>query len=77
MEDQEIIVFVEVRYRNHSSFGGALESIDQRKQKRLRSSATHYMQMHAELGRRPCRFDVIGITGPTAQESIEWIRDAF
>lgn len=75
MEDQESIVFVEVRYRNQNSFGGALESIDYRKQEKLRASAAHFIQTHAE--QRACRFDVIAITGTVVQENIEWIRNAF
>ena len=77
MEDGESVVLIEVRYRADSNFGGPLESIDQRKQRKLRSSAAHYMQAHREYDNRPCRFDVIAITGVPGKENIEWIRNAF
>jgi len=43
MRDRDYIVFVEVRYRASSNFGGALESIDQFKQAKLRRAAEFYL----------------------------------
>ena len=72
MRDGDCLVFVEVRYRTDSRFGGALGSVDQRKQRRLILAAEHYL---ARTGwRGPCRFDVVGLSpGHAAQ----WVRDAF
>ena len=44
MLEQNTIVFVEVRYRKDNQYGGGLESIDFRKQKKLLTTATHYLQ---------------------------------
>jgi len=35
MQDQETIVFIEVRYRKNNDFGGALASITQSKQNKI------------------------------------------
>ena len=75
MQDTDSLVFVEVRYRRQSQFGTALESVDRRKQLRLIACARHYMQAHPQVARKPCRFDVVSISGP--QGEIEWIRNAF
>ncbi len=77
MEDGEYVVFVEVRYRNSNSFGGALASITTRKQQKLRACAEHYRQSHRGYGSRPCRFDVISITGTENIAEPQWVRDAF
>ena len=72
MQDDNQLVFVEVRYRKHSAFGSAIESIDRTKQGRLVHAAEYYLQ---QTGRdQACRFDVVGIDGAGR---IDWIPDAF
>jgi putative endonuclease len=73
MIDGVELVFVEVRYRRGTRFGGPLGSIDRAKQRRIGLAAAHYLQRHAWSG--PCRFDVVGLDG--ASDRPEWIRDAF
>lgn len=72
MRDGEQLVFVEVRMRRRTDFGGALTSVDQRKQQRLILAAQHYLQKNRWQG--PCRFDVIGFDGDADGD---WIKDAF
>ncbi len=76
MEDGRCLVFVEVRYRRSARFGGALVSVDARKQARLRRAAEHYRQTHSSTARNPCRFDVIGIEDKQ-ENTIQWIKNAF
>lgn len=73
MHDGEVLVFVEVRYRNSNAFGSPAETVDRRKQERLRAAASHYLVKHAID--RACRFDVVAVSGSEAH--IEWLRDAF
>jgi putative endonuclease len=73
MQEQQTLVFVEVRYRRSSRFGGAVASVDVRKQQRLIATAHGYLQQHPHDG--PCRFDVVGIGGDT--DEIEWLKNAF
>lgn len=71
MRDRQTLVFIEVRQRASLRFGGAIASIDQRKQQKLIVTAQLYL---ARLPRTPpCRFDALLVQG----ERIEWIRDAF
>ena len=63
MLDADTVVFVEVRYRLHASFGGALGSIDGRKQKRLVLAASLFLQKECRWATHPCRFDVVALQG--------------
>jgi len=74
MQDRDSVVFVEVRYRRQTRFGSAAESVDRRKQSRLIACAQHYLQMHPQTARLPCRFDVVTIDG---SDGLDWIRNAF
>lgn len=72
MQHNELLVFVEVRYRRHEMYGGALESVDYRKQQRIIHSAQYYLQRKAIDV--PVRFDVIAVS---ANHQIDWVIDAF
>ena len=65
------LVFVEVRKRAGSAFGGAAASVGGVKQRRIVFAARHYLLRLRETP--PCRFDVIGMEG----ERIHWLRAAF
>jgi len=58
--DNRTVVFVEVRFRSHQHFGGALESVDYRKQRKLRRTAYAWLQQH-ESSMTPARIDVIAL----------------
>ena len=71
--DGDTLVFVEVRFRKDSRFGGAGATVDARKQGKLLASADRYLQEHRLDC--PCRFDVIAIDG--SADNINWITNAF
>ena len=78
MLDSDTVVFVEVRYRLHADFGGALGSIDGRKQKRLVLAATLFLQKEARWASYPCRFDVVALQGSRhAGQPLQWLKNAF
>ena len=54
------IVFVEVKTRSSSLFGGAVGAINARKRAAVTRTATAYLGRHG-LWDRPCRFDVVTI----------------
>ncbi len=71
--DGAITVFVEVRKRASSDFGGAAASITAAKRLKVLKAARHYL---SKLSAMPqCRFDALLIQGEPPK--IEWIRDAF
>ena len=75
MLDGDTVVFVEVRYRKHAAWGGALESVDARKRQRLILAAELFLQRESRWGKQPCRFDVVAI-GP-GDTGLNWLRNAF
>jgi putative endonuclease len=72
MRDRDgTLVFVEVRTRGSSSFGGAAASIGYGKRRSIVLAATNFLgTLHSVP---PCRFDVIAIDG----EALEWLQAAF
>lgn len=71
------LVFVEVRYRQGKSHGGAVASIDRRKQRRLINAANYYLQVHGQ-NNIPCRFDVVAIDdNGCGERRISWICNAI
>lgn len=76
MLDGAVLVFVEVRYRKNSHFGSAVESITTSKQRRIATTAAHYLQSSKGAADSPCRFDVVAVT-VAGSNDIDWIKDAF
>jgi putative endonuclease len=75
--DGQVIVFVEVKARVDHHCGHPAESVTRWKQRRIAAMAADYVTRH-QLGRAPCRFDVVAITGATGEpQRVEVIREAF
>lgn len=68
--DGATLVFVEVRLRTNSGYGGAAASITPAKQRRLVLAANHYL---AGKSLPACRFDAVLLDGA----NIDWIKNAF
>jgi len=77
MLDGATLVFVEVRFRESTAFGGPLDSITPRKQSRVIRTATNFLQRSPKFHHHPCRFDAVGITGSQQPPDICWIKGAF
>ncbi|AWI76949.1 YraN family protein [Parazoarcus communis] len=71
------LVFVEVRLRGNSRFGGAAASITAEKQRRVVHAARWWLSGDGRgHAKRPCRFDAILFDAPDANH-LNWIRAAF
>jgi len=77
MQDQNDIVFVEVRSRSRTDFGNAFDSINKNKRKKLIKTATLFLQKKKWLYKVHSRFDVIAIHPVDGSMKLEWIRNAF
>ena len=73
MRDNETLVFVEVRYRKNTDFGGAAASVTPKKQQRIIKASLAYQQKHAPQS--SMRFDVVAIEGDNRE--LDWIQNAF
>jgi len=74
MQEQQEIVFIEVRFRSHCDFGTAAESVHIGKQRKLIRSASHYLQTRG-LADAAARIDVLGLHA-LRPNAIEWIKNA-
>jgi putative endonuclease len=75
-KQDNIWVFVEVKYRTNQRYGGALAAVDQHKIRRILLSAQHYLQKHnINQYDTAIRFDVIAIQEQAPY--IEWFQNAF
>ena len=77
MRDGNNLVFVEVRHRNSNRFGSAAETVDRKKQAKLRATALYFLQKNPHWRHQPSRFDVIAISGILSPDNISWIQNAF
>ncbi|SUX54328.1 YraN family protein [Chromobacterium vaccinii] len=72
MRDGDALVFVEVRHRGGSRFGGAADSITAAKQRKLMLAAEVYLSSHNLDS--PCRFDaVVSVGGAEPQ----WLKNVI
>lgn len=79
LDSEAQLVFVEVRYRQQVRYGSAIESVDCRKQRKIRITAEYFLQANPKFAQLACRFDVIGIE-PEAKDGrlkFHWIKNAF
>lgn len=72
MQDKNVLVFVEVRYRRSNQFGGAAMSVTPAKQRKIAFTAMQFLQRNNKT-ECCCRFDVVAIGG----SEVNWIKSAF
>jgi len=76
MSDHGTLVFIEVKYRQRTDYGGAAAAVNGRKQQKLIRTAYSYLQSQGwTLQQTACRFDVVAIEGDGGR--INWIKNAF
>jgi len=71
--EQDVLVFLEVKYRNSADKGSPLEAVTYQKQRKICKVADYYRMCYGIHDYWKIRFDVIGILG----DEITWIKDAF
>lgn len=78
-ETEEFLVFVEVRLRKSIRFGTPEETVDHRKQQKLRLTAESYLQKHP-TDKQP-RFDVVALYAKDGMDTrplpVKHIKNAF
>lgn len=71
------LIFVEVRLRQRSDYGGAAESVTSSKQRRIVHAARHFLASHPRWQNSACRFDVIATRDATRSSEWQWLPHAF
>ena len=77
VQKDDMLVFAEVRSRTGTQYGEPSETVNRKKQDKLRKTAKYYLYCNPQLERYYCRFDVVSIVWNDGKASIEWIPDAF
>jgi putative endonuclease len=72
VRDTETLVFVEVRFRQNSSYGSGAETVTSAKRRRIIRTAEYYLLGNPDTSNLDFRFDVISIGS-----SVDWIENAF
>ncbi|HEX3914609.1 MAG TPA: YraN family protein [Steroidobacteraceae bacterium] len=76
--DAEVLAVVEVRQRQRSDFGGALNSVTWAKRRKIIRATQFILCREAHWQYFALRFDVFAIEGrPDGAHRIEWVKDAF
>ena len=71
--EQDVLLFIEVKYRKNQKFGYPLESVGISKQEKIKHIALYYLKEKPLYMGSEIRFDCIGIM----ESGIEWIKGAF
>lgn len=78
MSTGDVLVFVEVKYRASSRYGGAVAAVSTSKQRKLIKTANYYLHSNGiNVYQQHCRFDVMAITGQLTNPQFEWFKNAF
>jgi len=75
MQDQQTLVFIEVKYRSSQQYGGALYALTSTKKSKLKKAIQYYIQDH-QLQNNPLRVDFIAINGQNPYQ-FNWIKNVL
>lgn len=68
------LVFVEVKERTSTTYGGGIGAVDREKRRRVRRVAAAWLQHHPEAGELEIRFEVAAVRGNRV-ERVEFAED--
>lgn len=74
-EDEEFIVFIEVKTRTSVQWGDPVDFVDKHRMRRMMDAADHYL-IKNDID-KPARFDIIGLVWNGRKFELEHIDDAF
>lgn len=79
MQDNEFLVFIEVRYRKKIHYGHPLETINYAKQQKIIKTVQYFLMKHPQYCDMPCRIDAVALNSqqPGVTEQIDWIKNAI
>jgi len=79
MLQQEVLCFIEVKYRKSMAYGGAASAIPAQKQKKIVKTALVFITENDRLKQHPMRFDALLMqqNADRQSNSINWIQNAF
>lgn len=73
-EEEDTLLFIEVKYRKNEHFATAAESITPQKQEKMRLTIETYLQQYPTS--QPLRIDLVTVVGKGPYK-IEWFKNIF
>ena len=73
MLDNNTLAFIEIKFRSHHHYGGAIASLSRSKQTKMIRTAQYFMMQHSHYHKLPIRFDFVACD----RHSLHWIKAAF
>lgn len=73
LETNNILIFVEVKYRKTNDFGNPEEMVTYAKQQRMIKTANYFLQCYPDYLEYNCRFDIFSFTST----KFNWFENAF
>jgi putative endonuclease len=79
MLQQEVLCFIEVKYRNSMAYGGAASAIPAQKQRKIVKTALVFIAENVRFKQHSMRFDALLMqqNADRQSNSINWIQNAF
>ncbi len=79
MMQQEVVCFIEVKYRKSLAYGGAASAISIQKQKKIVKTALCFIAQNDKFKQHAMRFDALLMQQQADNQSpdINWIQNAF
>ena len=79
MFDQQVLCFIEVKFRKNNAFGGAASAIPRAKQQKIIKTAQYYISSTPRIAQKPMRFDalIMQLESSFTDMNLEWIQNAF
>jgi putative endonuclease len=78
MLQQEVLCFIEVKFRNTLKYGGAAAAIPTPKQKKIVKSAQFFLSENKKYSQYAMRFDAFLIQQKSSVDpEVNWIQNAF
>ncbi len=77
VEQDELIVFVEVRYRRNQSYLSPVFSVNEKKRKKLRKAALAFINHYRQYANYSFRFDIVGVYEDEGKLKMDHLENAF
>jgi putative endonuclease len=77
MKKNNLIIFIEVKFRSNNNFGNALSAVTPSKIKKIKKTSLFFIFSHPHLVSFNFRYDIITFDKYIDDQHILWIKNAF
>lgn len=77
LDQNQDLVFIEVRFRQNQNFGEGFETVDFKKQQKIINTAKLFLSSQIKYQHHACRFDIISASTYNGELQLKWLKHAF